>query len=89
LYGKDSGEFTFVDTEHFGERPPSSLKEDSIKRAVVLKEHSEAFGYSKDRMAMWDVFDDFAVDMLSKLHCSLGSTGGKYPSAFARERDEE
>jgi hypothetical protein len=40
-------------------------------------------------MAMWDVFDDFAVDMLSKLHCSLGSTGGKYPSAFARERDEE
>ena len=40
-------------------------------------------------MAMRDVFDNFAIDMLSKLHRSLGSTGGTYPSAFARERDEE
>jgi hypothetical protein len=40
-------------------------------------------------MAMGDVFDNFAVDMLSKLYCSLGSTGGTDPAAFARERDEE
>jgi hypothetical protein len=70
-----------------------------VLNAVVLEEYPEAFWDSKDCMAMGDVFDDFAVDMLptsprlrrtsSGLYCSLGSTGGTYRSAFARERDEE
>lgn len=40
-------------------------------------------------MAMRDVFDNFAIDMLCKLHRSLGSAGGAYSSAFAGERDKE
>jgi hypothetical protein len=89
LYGEDSGEFTFVDTEYFGERPPSSTEEDGVELAVVLEEYPEAFWDSKDCMAMGDVFDNFAVEMFCELNRSLGSTGGTYPSAFARERDEE
>ena len=71
------------------ERPPGSLKEDSIKLAVVLKEHPKAFWDSKDRMAMRDVFDNFAIDMLSKLDCSLCSAGWTDPTTLARERDKE
>jgi hypothetical protein len=50
-------------------------------------------------MAMGDVFDNFAVNMLptsprlrrtsSELYRSLCSTGGAYSSAFARERDKQ
>ena len=40
-------------------------------------------------MAMRDVFDNFAVDMLSKLHRSLGPAGGTDPTAFARECDKQ
>ena len=43
----------------------------------------------RNRGAMRDVFDNFAVDMLSELHRSLGPTGGADPTAFARERDKE
>jgi hypothetical protein len=71
------------------ERSPGSLKEDSIKRAVVLKEYPEALGDSKDRVAMRDVFDNFAVNMLCELHRSLCSTGGTDLAAFAREGDQE
>jgi hypothetical protein len=38
---------------------------------------------------MGDVFDDFAVNMLSKFHCSLRSTRGAHPTAFAGEGDKE
>jgi hypothetical protein len=38
---------------------------------------------------MGGVLNYFAVEMLCKLHCSLGSTGGAYSSAFAGERDKE
>ena len=71
------------------ERSPGSLKEDSIKRAVVLKEYPEALGDSKDRVAMRDVFDNFAVEVFCKLHRSLRSTGGTDPTAFARECDKQ
>ena len=40
-------------------------------------------------MAMGNVFDDFAIDVLGKLYRSLGSTRGAYPTTLARERDKE
>ena len=53
-----------VDAEDFRERTPGSPKEDGVERAVVLKEYPKALWDSKDRMAMGDVFDNFAVDVL-------------------------
>ena len=89
LHGKDGGDFTFVDAEDFRERSPGSPKQGGVERAVVLKEDSQAFWDRKDRMAMGDVFDNFAVDVLCELHRSLCSTGGAYPTAFARECDKQ
>jgi hypothetical protein len=38
---------------------------------------------------MGDVFDNFAVDVLCELDCSLCPARGTYPSAFAGKRDKE
>ena len=86
---EDGSEFTRIDAEHFRERPPGCLKEDRVKRAVILKEAPNAFGDSKDGMAMRDVFDNLAVHMLSELHGALGPAGGADPAAFARERNKQ
>jgi len=51
----------FVYPKDFLEGTPSSTEEDGIKFAEVLKEDPQAFGDSKDRVAMGDV--------LKLLHC--------------------
>jgi hypothetical protein len=89
LHSEDGSEFTRIDAEHFRERPPGCLKEDRVKRAVILKEAPNAFGDSKDGMAMRDVFDNLAVNMLSELHRSFSPAGGADPTAFARERNKQ
>ena len=83
MYGKDSGEFALFDTEHLRERSPGGAKEDGVELAVVPKEHPQPFWDSKDGVAMRDVFDNFAVNVFCKLHCSLSTAGGVYPPAFA------
>jgi hypothetical protein len=40
-------------------------------------------------VAMRDVFDNLAVNMLSELHGALGPAGGADPAAFARERNKQ
>jgi hypothetical protein len=55
LYGKDSTEFAFVYTKDLLEGTPSSTEEDCIEFTVVLKEGSQAFRDSKDRVAMGGV----------------------------------
>ena len=89
LYGEDSSEFAIFNSEHLRERPPSGTKEYGVELAVVLKEDSQAFWDGKDGVAMGDIFNDRTVNMLSKFHCSLGSTRGAHPPAFARKRDKE
>ena len=61
----------FVDAERLRERPPSGTKEDGIELAVVLKEDPQAFWDGEDGVAVWDVFDNFAIDVLGKLDRSL------------------
>jgi hypothetical protein len=79
LYGKDSGQFALIDTEHLRERPPSGTKEYGIELSVVLKEDSQSFRDGEDGVAMGDVFDNFAVDVFCELHGSLSSAGGQTP----------
>jgi hypothetical protein len=38
---------------------------------------------------MRDVFNNFAIDVLSELYCSLSSARGAYPTAFTGEGDQE
>jgi hypothetical protein len=68
LYGEDSRKFTRIDTEHLRERCPSGTKENSVELAVVLKEDPQAFRDCKDGVAMWDVFDNFAVNVFPTSH---------------------
>ena len=42
------------------------MKEDGVKLAVVLKEGSQAFRDSKDRVAMGDVLNYFTVDVFER-----------------------
>jgi hypothetical protein len=51
----------------------SGTEEDSIEFAIVLKEHPQAFGDSKDCVTMGHVLNYFAIEMLCELHCPLGS----------------
>jgi hypothetical protein len=78
-----------VDAECLRQCPPSGTEENGVKLAVVLKEDPKAFWDREDRVAMRDVFDNFAVNMLSELYRSFGSTGGTYSAAFARECNKE
>ena len=89
LYGEDSSEFAILNSEHLRERSPSGTKEYGVELAVVLKEDSQAFWDGEDGVAMGNVIDNFAVNMLGKLHRSLSSARGAYPPAFARKRDKE
>jgi hypothetical protein len=73
LHRKDSTEFAFVYPKDLLEGTPSSTEEDSVKLAVVLKEGSQAFGDSKDRVAMSNDFDYFTVEMLCKLYSALSA----------------
>jgi hypothetical protein len=89
LHSEDSGEFPLVDAECLRYCSPGSTKENGIELTVVLKEDSQAFRDGEDRVAMGDVLDHFAVDVLCKLHCPLSSAGGAYPAALAGEGDKE
>ena len=60
-----------------------------LSERSYLKNILKAFWDSKDRMAMGDVFDNFAVNVFGELYRSLRSTGGADPSAFIRERDKQ
>jgi hypothetical protein len=71
------------------ERSPSRPKEDGVELAVVLKEDPYTFWDGEDGVAVWDIFDNFAIDVLGELHCSLGAARGAYTTALAGEGDEE
>jgi hypothetical protein len=73
LHGEDSSEIAFVYTKDFLEGTPSSAEEDGVKLAVVLKEGSQAFRDSKDRVAMGDVLNYFTVDVFRELYSALSS----------------
>jgi hypothetical protein len=89
LHGEDSSELTLIDTEHLRECSPSGAKEDGVELAVVPKEDSQAFRDGEDGVAMRDVFDNFAVNVLGELDSSLRSTGRAHPTALAGEGDKE
>jgi hypothetical protein len=73
LHGEDSSEFTFVYLKDLLEGTPSSTEEDGIEFAVVLKEAPQASWYGKDRVAMWNVFDYFTVDVFCELYSALSA----------------
>ena len=89
MHGKDGGELTLFYPEYLRECSPSGAKEDGIELSVVLEEDSQAFWDGEDGMAMRDVFDNFAVNVLGEFYRSLRPAGGAHPPAFAGEGDKE
>ena len=73
LHRKDGSELTLVYPKDLLEGSPGSTEQDGIEFAVVLKEDPRAFWDGKDGVAMGDIFDDFAVDVLCELHCPFRS----------------
>jgi hypothetical protein len=73
LHGEDSSEFAFVYPKDILQGTPSSTEEDCIEFTVVLKEGSQAFRDSKDRVAMGDVLNYFTVDVFCELYSALSA----------------
>ncbi len=83
MHSEDGSEFTRIDAEHFRERPPGCLKEDRVKRAVILKEAPNAFTMDRGaKMTGGGDLQDFFGDLFEPTNAP-----GALPDIFRNDED--